>query len=171
MPTFFVIFIIIVLIQRLMEMIIARRNEKWMINHGGIEYRKVSYKWLISLQIGFFLSFFVELLYKQFQFPQLNIVLLLIFMIIQIFRVWSIYTLGRFWRMKTIVLPKIILLRKGIYKYVKDPYQFIISIELIVIPLMFGAYLTAIIFPISYIISLTMRTPIVQKNKLLLEKL
>lgn len=170
MKIFTIVFFIIFFIQRFIELMIARRNEKWLIEMGGIQFRKRVNQWLTCLQYAFFLSLVCELLYKQFKFPQFNVFILSLFIIVQICRVWSIYTLGRFWNRKSIVLPKVIIIRTGMYKYIKQPQYIIVSIELLLISLLCGTYVTAIIFPISYIISFTIATPS-SEDKALLEKM
>ncbi len=74
-------------------------------------------------------------------------------------RVWCIVSLGKFWNTKIIVLPKVVMIKKGPYKYMKHPNYLIVFVELFTIPAMFGAYITAILFPILHLLLLTIRIP------------
>lgn len=169
MKLFFTIFILLIIVQRLVELVIAKRNEKWMMNKGGIEYGKRHYKLFIYLHTVFFISLIMEVLINKFQFPKLNVLLILIFIATQIVRIWCIQTLGRFWNTKIIVLPKVIVLKKGPYKYMRHPNYLIVGLELLIIPLLFGAIVTAIVFPILHIFLLMIRIP--KEEKALLGKL
>lgn len=154
------ILIIFIIGQRLIELKIARHNEQWMKSRGGIEKGAEHYKWFIILHTAFFMSILFEvLIIGESQPKQLNVYLLTIFLLTQVGRVWCIYTLGKFWNTKIIVIPGVSLIRKGPYKYMKHPNYVIVGVELFIIPMLFGAYMTAIIFPILHIILLRVRIP------------
>src|SRR5699024_9972434 len=91
---------------------------------------------------------------------QLNFFFLGLFLIAQIVRVWCIYSLGRFWNTKIIVLPNVICIKKGPYKYLRHPNYVIVFVELFSIPLIFGAYVTSIMFPLLHLGLLAIRIPI-----------
>lgn len=162
MKLFYLLFIFVV-IQRLVELYIATNNERWMKARGGIEIGQSHYKWFIWLHTLFFIAIFVEYQYKLIKYDGLLPFYMLFFfgfLIAQLGRVWCIYTLGRFWNTKIIVLPKVSLIRKGPYKYVKHPNYIIVFIELLFIPLIFGLYMTAFIFPFLHLLLLTVRVPV-----------
>lgn len=158
-----ILFITFIVFQRITELIIAKSNEQWMKERGGIEKGQQHYKWFIYLHIMFFIFLIVEVIYSSHRVEQLNRYLFLLFIVAQVTRVWCIYTLGRFWNTKVIVIPKLAIIKKGPYKYVKHPNYIIVAVELALIPLMFGAYLTALIFPILHIILIRIRVPIEEK--------
>lgn len=161
------IILIFIICQRLIELLIAKSNEQWMKKRGGVEVGEDHHKWFVIVHILFFISIISESFIINKQTVHINYMLLFIFIITQVARFWCIYSLGRFWNTKIIVLPGTSLIQKGPYKYIKHPNYIIVGIELIVIPLLFGAYLTAVIFPILHILLLRIRIPI--ENKALLE--
>ena len=157
--------LLIIISQRLGELVIAKNNEKWMKERGGIELGEGHYKWFIILHVFFFVSLFFEsTLYNQVN-RSLNYLLLFLFIVTQLGRVWCIASLGRFWNTKIIILPNVTLIRNGPYKYVKHPNYIIVGMELLIIPLMFGSYITAIVFPVLHYILLRVRIP--KENKAL----
>ncbi|MEN1969394.1 isoprenylcysteine carboxylmethyltransferase family protein [Lentibacillus sp. N15] len=147
-----------IICQRFVELYIAKRNEKWMIERGGIEQGKKHYKWFIMLHVLFFLAVIVEATANPAE-RQLNYFLFAVFIATQIGRVWCIHTLGKFWNTKIIVLPRVALIKKGPYKYMKHPNYLIVLIELFVIPLLLGAYFSAILFPMLHLGLLRLRIP------------
>lgn len=153
------IVIFFIICQRVIELIIAKSNERWMTERGGIKLGEEHYKWFILLHGLFFLSIILEVLFQTERTQSLNIFLFTIFIVTQLGRIWCIATLGRFWNTKIIVLPRVALIRKGPYKYVKHPNYIIVAVELFVIPLLFGAYITAILFPVFHLLLLRIRIP------------
>ncbi|MBS4217357.1 hypothetical protein KHA96_03405 [Bacillus sp. FJAT-49711] len=159
----FFLVILMVIGQRLIELKIAKKNEKWMLEHGAKEYGQDHYRFMVLMHIGFFLSLILEYVMRK---PALSTfwpTFLFIFIIVQIARIWVILTLGKYWNTKIIVLPGIKVVKKGPFKYVKHPNYIIVTIELFVIPLMFNCYITAILFLIMNQIILRVRIPIEEK--------
>lgn len=157
---FFYLIITFIICQRLVELYIAHKNEKWMLARGGIEVGNEHYKLFILLHV----TFFIILIYEVHnivtaQNIAFNIYFFFLFVIAQIGRVWCIVSLGKFWNTKIIVLPKVVMIKKGPYKYMKHPNYLIVFVELFTIPAMFGAYITAILFPILHLLLLTIRIP------------
>lgn len=157
------IVILFIVCQRLIELMIAKSNERWMIERGGVKRGEEHYKWFILLHSLFFLSIVFEVGFQVDRTPSLNVFLLTIFIIAQLGRIWCIATLGRFWNTKIIVLPQVSLIKKGPYKYVKHPNYIIVAVELFIIPLLFGAYITAILFPMLHLFLLKVRIPSEEK--------
>ncbi|WP_217585472.1 isoprenylcysteine carboxyl methyltransferase family protein [Lentibacillus saliphilus] len=153
------LFIGFLILQRLAELLIAKRNERWMLENGGIEKGQAHYKWFIVVHTLFFISLMSELLLRHEQPLRFNVWLFALFVVVQMGRVWCITSLGRFWNTKIIVLPGVHLIDKGPYKYVSHPNYIIVAIELIVIPLLVGALYTAIVFPLLHLLLLKVRIP------------
>lgn len=151
----------------MIELVIAKRNERWMKKRDGIERGKEHYKWFVVVHTLFFLSILLEVDLRDYSGFKMNLFLLTIFVLLQIARVWCITSLGKFWNTKIIILPSELLVEKGPYKYVKHPNYIIVGLELFFIPLLFNAYVTALIFPILHLLLMMIRIPI--ENKALAE--
>lgn len=163
MPAYLWILLIIIILQRLMELKQAKANEQWMKARGGVEFGEKHYKWFIVIHTLFFASITLEVLFRGTSGLKLNYVLLIAFVVTQIVRIWCIHSLGRFWNTKIIISPDFSLVSEGPYKYIKHPNYVIVGIELFVIPLLFGAYITSIIFPVLHILLLMVRIPCEEK--------
>ncbi|ASK63376.1 hypothetical protein CFK37_15030 [Virgibacillus phasianinus] len=164
MTTWIWVFIGAVICQRLIELIIARRNESWMLRHGAEERGAEHHKWFVLVHASFFISMIAECLVRNNPVESINYFLFAIFILTQLARIWCITSLGRFWNTKVIILPGAKLRTSGPYNYVKHPNYIIVGIELFVIPLLVGAPLTAVIFPFLHIFLLIhWRLPIEDK--------
>lgn len=145
--------------QRLGELALANRNRKWMLERGAKERGEGHYFLFIILHSLFFLSIMAEYIWTSYLFTPLFYVAFFVFIILQVLRVWCISTLGKRWNTRILVIPGEEPIRKGIYKYIRHPNYVIVFFELLVIPVLFHAYTTALVFPFLHLLVLTVRIP------------
>ncbi|CAM3247849.1 isoprenylcysteine carboxyl methyltransferase family protein [Filibacter tadaridae] len=159
----FILVISIVIVQRLVELIVAKRNEKWMRSQGAYEAGAAHYPLMVLMHVAFFVSLILEVIVFNRPFSPLWGVLLGIFLVAQVMRIWCLTSLGKFWNTKIIILPGADVVRKGPYLWVRHPNYVIVTTELLVLPLLFGAYFTAIIFTLLNVWMLSVRIPTEEK--------
>ncbi|MFE8695739.1 isoprenylcysteine carboxyl methyltransferase family protein [Cytobacillus sp. FJAT-53684] len=155
----FYIFLFLIIGQRLSELMIAKRNERHMKQKGAIEFGQSHYPFIVAVHSLFFVSLIIEVALLQKNLSPNWPVFLTLFLLAQMGRVWVLASLGPFWNTKILVLPEANIVKKGPYQYVKHPNYIIVTIELIVIPLLFQAYMTAILFTIFNAVILAIRIP------------
>lgn len=155
----FYIILSIVIVQRLLELVIAKRNEKNMRAQGAYEVGASHYPLMILLHVSFFISLLVEVTTFNLTPSPLFLVFLVMFLCVQGLRVWCLTSLGSFWNTKIIILPGANVVTKGPYKYLRHPNYLVVSMEIALLPLMFEAYFTAICFTILNAIMLSIRIP------------
>ncbi|KQL42389.1 hypothetical protein AN960_02900 [Bacillus sp. FJAT-25509] len=163
------IIFLFIIIQRVIELGIAKKNEKKLKMRGALEFGQEHYKFFIILHSMFFISILIENYFIQYIEIGFLTFLLIVFVILQLARVWVISTLGERWNTKIIILPNEKLVKRGLYKYIKHPNYIIVTIELLVIPIMFHAYITTVIFSVCNLILLKVR--IREENKALLQSI
>lgn len=156
---FFYVILAFVIVQRLVELLIAKRNEKSMRAKGAYEVGASHYPFMILLHTSFFISLIIEVIYFKFIVIP-DFVLLAFFGLLQLLRVWCLISLGTFWNTKIIILPGANVVAKGPYAYIRHPNYLVVCLEILVLPLMFQAYITAICFTILNFIILSVRIPI-----------
>jgi len=142
----FIIFFGFVILQRLIELLIAARNENWMKKQGAIEFGDRHYPVIVWMHVLFLACFIIEKTAFNRGLSYLWPAWLTIFLLVQGLRIWAIGSLGRYWNTKILVLPNAQVIRGGPYKFIKHPNYLVVVIELLVIPAMFSAYGTACIF-------------------------
>ncbi|MES2478455.1 MAG: isoprenylcysteine carboxylmethyltransferase family protein [Bacteroidota bacterium] len=159
----FISFISFVILLRIVELIIARSNEKWMRRNGAVEYGQAHYPFIVLLHSLFFVSLIIEYNVKESTafFPLFAV----IYLILAVLKFWVINSLGKFWNTKILRIPSAILINKGPYRFVKHPNYIIVVSELIVIPLTFQLYYTAVIFTLLNALMLFVR--IREENRVL----
>ncbi|MDQ0245335.1 methyltransferase [Bacillus fengqiuensis] len=159
----FYIMLTFIIIQRLLELAVAKRNEKWMREQGAVEIGQSHYKWIVLVHLLFFISLITEVSWMEKRLSSFWVLLAIIFVLTQLGRVWVISSLGRFWNTKILVLPEADVVVKGPYKFLKHPNYVIVALEFLIVPLLFEAYATMALFSLLNILVLSVRIPIEEK--------
>jgi methyltransferase len=144
-------------IQRMVELQVAKRNERILKAKGAIEAGEGHYIWMVLMHSSFFVVLFLEVVVLGTSKPHWWMVPLAVLIISQAVRVWAITSLGVFWNTKIILLPGAEVVRKGPYRFIRHPNYLVVSLELFSIPLLFGAYATALLFTLLNIAMLKVR--------------
>lgn len=147
--TFFYIIAGFVILQRLLEVLYARSNERLMKKQGAVEAGADHYKWIVLLHVLFFVSLIGEVSYNGGGLGNAWPVFLLIFIVAQILRVWALASLGRFWNTKILVLPGARKVKSGPYRWIPHPNYIVVAMEIASLPLVFGAWRTSLVFTIA----------------------
>ncbi|HMS63937.1 MAG TPA: isoprenylcysteine carboxylmethyltransferase family protein [Ignavibacteria bacterium] len=155
----FYIVITFVVIQRLIELSIAKKNEKWMLSQGAVETGKEHYKFIVILHTLFIISMIVEynLKSRYIELNFINYLFLVFFIILQAGRVWVISSLGKYWNTRILRIPGSELIRTGPYRFFRHPNYIIVICEIFTVPLIFNLYYTAAIFTILNLLILRIR--------------
>src|SRR5690625_1446565 len=114
------LFILLVIVQRLIEIIIARRNAKWIKSQGGYEAFPNHYKYIVATHMLFFIGLMVEVSITWNENKHWNVITLIVFLLAQFGRTWTISSLGRYWNTRIMILPGAKVVAKGPYQYVRD---------------------------------------------------
>ena len=155
---FFVLFSYLILL-RLGELILAERNRRWAMARGGRESDGGQYLVIAAVHVLCYLSLWLEWKYRSHGWSALWPIWLGLLAGAQIVRFWAILALGRHWNTRIIVLPQMRLVTRGPYRFIRHPNYLAVIIELIVIPVLCGAYLTAVIFSLANAWMLARRIP------------
>ncbi|WP_332691903.1 isoprenylcysteine carboxyl methyltransferase family protein [Halalkalibacter lacteus] len=157
------LFIVLVITQRIVEVIIANRNARWIKSQGGYEAGKDHYKYIVALHALFFISLLIEVTVIDSHFVFWAVAPLCMFLLAQIGRVWTLSALGRFWNTRIMILPGAKVAAKGPYRYLRHPNYVIVVTELACLPLIFQAYWTAILFTMMNGLVLSIRIKVEEK--------
>lgn len=155
---FLVLYSFIVL-QRMVELRIAKSNEKWMKQQGAVEFGVKHYRFMVMMHLLFFVSLFFEKVLINKGLSPIWPLFLSVFLFAQLLRIWAISSLGKYWNTKIIVLANSAIIRKGPYRFIKHPNYFVVAIELVIVPLLFNLYFTACLFTLLNVIMLIIRIP------------
>ena len=145
-------------IERLVELVVSKRNARWALARGGKEFGRSHYPVMVAVHAALLLGCVVEVwaLHRPFiawlGWPMLALVALS-----QLLRWWCVTTLGRRWNTLVIVLPEAPLVRRGPYRWLHHPNYMAVVIEGAALPLVHTAWLTAACFTLANALLLTVR--------------
>jgi methyltransferase len=159
----FILFILVVIFLRIAELLLSKRNEIWLLQNGAVEYGHKHYPFIVALHVSFFIALAID--YYTQQSVSFSPFFLTLYVVLIAFKVWIVLSLGKFWNTKIYHIPGLPLQKKGLYKYIQHPNYLVVVAEIVLIPLVFHLYFTAIIFSLLNAIMLYVR--ITAENKVL----
>ena len=162
-----VLAVALVAMQRLLELALARRNERKARAKGAVERGQEHYPFVVVLHSLWLVSTFVEGLLRGPEFPAFWPLPLALFLLVQPLRYWAIFSLGGSWNTKILVVPGAKLVRRGPYRYLNHPNYVAVVVEILTFPLIFGAWVTALVFTALNAVLLSVR--IREENRVLAE--
>ncbi len=136
---------LIVVIQRLFELRIAKKNRRWAEAQGGYEVGKEHYPFVVLVHILFFGGILLEVSLFGATVPAWWRWPFALFLLAQGLRLWCIRSLGRYWNTRIIIIPGHPPQVEGPYRYLRHPNYVVVFIELLTFPLIYGAWITAIV--------------------------
>jgi methyltransferase len=153
-----------VLLERLCELWLAKRNTERLLADGGVEHGMDQYPYIVLLHAAW-LGTLVLVTPED---APVNFGWLAVYLVLQAARIWVIATLGRFWTTRIITLPGAKLVRAGPYRFLRHPNYAIVTGEIAVLPLVFGQWELAIVF--SVLNAYILRERIRAENEALAER-
>ncbi|KDP93843.1 membrane protein [Brevundimonas sp. EAKA] len=132
----------LVVFQRLGELWLANENTKRLMAEGAVEIGAGHYPLFVILHAAWLSALAILTPWTESPHPWL----LTIYVVLQFGRVWVIATLGRFWTTRIITLPGAPLVRSGPFRVVRHPNYWIASLEIAILPLVFGQVWIAVMF-------------------------
>jgi len=131
-----------IVLQRLIELLIARYNTRRLLEEGAKEHGARHYPVIVVLHMAWIASLVIFVPYNA----PLNWLLLAVFVVLQLARVWVLMSLGRYWTTRIITVPDEPLVRRGPFRWVSHPNYMVVEAEIIVVPLIAGAWELAVVF-------------------------
>jgi methyltransferase len=139
----------IVIVQRLSELALARRNYRWAMHHGGKEYGADHYWLFIVLHSLWLVCVVLESLLLQPPVPTWWPLFLALILVAQVLRYWAITALGRCWNTRIVIFDQMTRVQSGPYHYLRHPNYVAVVLEIAAIPALVGAWYTALLFSIA----------------------
>jgi methyltransferase len=132
-----------VTLQRLAELLLARRNTRRLFAEGGVEYGRAHYPVMVALHAAWLAG-----LWWLGRTQPVDPLWLGAFVLLQAGRIWVIASLGRRWTTRIVVLPHVPLVASGPYRWLKHPNYWIVALEIAVVPLALGLPVFAAVFTV-----------------------
>lgn len=131
-------------VERLAELVVAKRNAAWSFARGGVEHGREHYPYMVVLHSAFLVGCVVEPLFGRPWYPIFGVVAVAT----QLLRWWCIRTLGPRWNTRVIVVPGLTPITGGPYRWLRHPNYVAVVTEGIALPMIHGAWITAAVFTV-----------------------
>ena len=141
-----------VTLQRLIELRLADSNSRKLLTKGAVEFGRDHYAFIVGLHM-----IWLAVLWWWAPGQPIDLALLVLFALLQLGRVWVIATLGDRWTTRIIVMPGAPLVRTGPYRFLRHPNYLIVTLEIAVLPMVFGLWGIALVFSLLNAVILTVR--------------
>ncbi len=143
----YTVLVFLVGVERLAELVTARRNAAWSRSRSGVEYGAGHYPVMVALHTGLLAACLAEcwLGHRPFL-PALGWPMLVLALAAQGLRWWCISTLGPRWNTRVIVVPGLPRITGGPYRWLSHPNYLAVIVEGFALPLVHTDWITAIGF-------------------------
>lgn len=156
--TLYIGLVVLVAVQRLLEVRSSRRNEAALKARGGVEHARAQLRVMVVLHGAWLLSSVVEVLLAARPFhPPLALAALAVFLTGQALRRAGRRALGDRWTVTIVTVPNAPLIDAGIFRYLRHPIYLGVALEIASLPLIHSAWLTALVFSVANALVLVWR--------------
>ncbi|MFJ3138141.1 isoprenylcysteine carboxyl methyltransferase family protein [Streptomyces sp. NPDC102359] len=154
----YTLLVLAVAVERLAELVVARRNAAWTRARAGVEHGRGHYPVMVVLHTGLLAGCLLEPLLADRPFlPALGWPALTLALLAQALRWWCITSLGPYWNTRVIVVPGARLVGRGPYRFLRHPNYVAVVVEGVALPLVHSAWITATLFTLANAALLTVR--------------
>ena len=145
-------------LERLYELRLSARNAAWALSQGGVEFGRAHFRVMALLHGSFLAACAAEVILRGRPFVAwIGFPMLALALAAQVLRYWAIRTLGPRWNVRVIVVPGAPVVTGGPYRFLRHPNYVAVAVEGFAIPLIHGAWLTALVFSAANALLLVVR--------------
>ncbi len=153
--------VFLVICQRIAELRLASINANWIRKQGGYEVGQKHYPLLVGIHTLFFFSLIFEVQFRNASPPSWWYLPFFLFLVAQGLRIACLRSLGPYWNTRIFVVPGSSPVSRGPYRFLRHPNYVVVITEILSLPLIFGAYGTAVLFSaLNLLVLLGIRIPI-----------
>ncbi len=151
-------YLLLLLVERVAELWLSARNSRRALSAGAVESGRGHYPAMVLFHAGFLLACAVEpVLWPRRWPPGLSLAALGLALLAMALRWWAVATLGERWSTRILVRPGLPLVSTGPYRLLRHPNYLAVVLELLAVPLIGGALVTAAAATLGNLLLLAIR--------------
>lgn len=137
-----------VAVERLVELALSRRHARRAAARGGVEGEsRRFYAAMVGTHTAFLVAAPLEVVVAARPFvPALGWPMLALVVAAMALRYWAIAALGERWNTRVVVVPGDPVVVSGPYRFVRHPNYLAVAVEMLALPLVHTAWVTALVF-------------------------
>lgn len=154
----FVGLIVLVVIERLVELALTKRNARRLRQRGGHEVGEEHFPLMAAMHTALLVAAPLEVFwFDRPLWPPLAVAMLILLACTMALRYWAVTSLGDRWTARIFVVPGEAPVVRGPYRFLRHPNYLAVIGEVAVLPLVHGAWLTAVAFSLANAAMLRLR--------------
>jgi methyltransferase len=131
---------------RLLELRISRRHQRELASRNVGRRVEPHYPWMVALHVAVLLAAAIEVVWFRWPFvPALGIPSAVLFVLATALRWWAIRSLGEHWNVQVMDSGSLGVVATGPFRWVRHPNYAGVFLEMIALPLIHSAWITALL--------------------------
>lgn len=149
---------------RLVELRVSRRNFQRMLAAGAVPVLEPHFKWIVLVHTGVLICAPLEVIFLKRPFiPWFAATMFVLFIASNLLRLWVVVSLGQLWSVNVMDSSQIGVVTTGPFRFVRHPNYSGVVLEVISLPLIYTAWITALAAALGYCYALSRRVPAEEK--------
>lgn len=142
----------LVALGRLVELRISRRHLRELAARGATQRPEPRFRWMVLLHAGalLFAGLEVALLRRPFV-PALAAIMGALFLLANALRWWVIHSMAEHWNARVVNSVSLGVVTRGPFRWIRHPNYVAVFVELLALPMIHGAWLTALGFGLLHL--------------------
>jgi methyltransferase len=154
----FLILLLLVGALRLVELRISRRHQQELVARGAARVEEPRFRWMVLLHTAVLVGAAMEVVFLKRPFlPALAAVMFAIFLAANTVRWWVIRTLGDHWNVQIMDSTRLGVITTGPFRFVRHPNYAAVFAEMVALPLIHTAWITALVGAFAHMAVLSQR--------------
>lgn len=143
---------------RLLELRISRKHQQQLVANGAAKVDEPNFRWMVALHTAVLIGAALEVvLLKRPFLPMLALVMFAIFVAANAVRWWVIRTLGDHWNVQVMDSTRLGVVTSGPFRFVRHPNYAAVFAEMLALPLIHTAWITALVGSLAHVVVLIQR--------------
>jgi len=131
-----------IVVQRLAELWLSRRNTRRLLEEGGYEVGARHYPLIVAVHV----AWIATLAIVGWNAP-VSVAWLAVVAVLQLLRIWVFRSLGPLWTTRIMIIDRP-LVRRGPYRFMRHPAYAVAAAELAAVPMALGLPFVAVVFTV-----------------------
>lgn len=143
---------------RLVELQISRRHQQHMMSQGAVRVPEPHFKWMVVVHTAVLIGAALEVIFLRRPFiPILAVTMFAVFIASNLMRLWVVRTMGNLWTVQVMDSARVGIVTTGPFRFIRHPNYTGVILEMISLPLIHTAWITALATSAGYSIVLSLR--------------
>lgn len=143
---------------RFVELGVSRSHQEQMVARGAKKIVDPKFRWMVLVHTAVLLGSAIEVVFLKRPFiPWLGATMFALFLAANAVRWWVIRTMGQHWNVQVVDSTQLGVVTSGPFRYVRHPNYAAVFVEMIALPLIHSAWITATAGALAHVIVLAQR--------------